>query len=198
METKVVAIVGSYRKGGVTDSAVEAVLAGAREKGATTHTIYLTDEHIEFCSNCRTCVQKPGEERGKCVRQDSLEGILQEVEAADAVVLGSPVNDYNVTAIFRRLMERLLGYAYWPWGSYAPSGRSKRQPRKAVLVASASMPGFLIPLATGAARALRLAAKMMGARPVGVLWLGLTAREPQPKLSQRTLERARRLGWRLA
>lgn len=198
MGSKVVAIVGSYRKGGTIDTAVEAVLAGAREKGAETCTIYLTDKHIEFCTNCRTCVQDPGEARGKCAQHDDLEALLEEIESADAVVLGSPVNDYNVTAIFRRFMERLLGYAYWPWGSAAPRARTRRRPRKAVLVASAAMPAIFIPFATGAARALRLTAKVLGAKTVGAMWLGLVAYAPNTPLSNRTRQRARRLGWRLA
>jgi len=73
-----------------------------------------------------------------------MESILTEIEAADAIVLGSPVSFWNVTAIFRRFLERTLGAIYWPWGQNAPSPRSKRQPRKAVLVASSAMPGFLI------------------------------------------------------
>jgi multimeric flavodoxin WrbA len=109
MITKVVAIVGSYRKGGTIDSAVEAVLEGAREKGAETVTLYLTEKHIEFCTNCRKCMQAPGEERGKCEQQDDLEPMLQEIESANALVLGSPVNFFNVTAIFRRFMERTGG-----------------------------------------------------------------------------------------
>ena len=35
-------------------------------------------------------------------------------------MLASPVNFYNVTAIFRRFLERLLGFTYWPWGKAAP------------------------------------------------------------------------------
>lgn len=198
MSKKIVAIVGSYRKGGTIDSAVEAILAGARSKGARTNTIYLTEKHIEFCTNCRQCVQLPGVERGKCAQQDDLEPLLAEIEAADAVVLGSPVNDYNVTAIFRRFLERLLGYAYWPWGQRAPRARSTRRPRKAVLVSSSSMSGFLIPLATGAARALRLAAKMLGARTVGTLWIGLVGQKPYQPLTSRVIARAYRLGMRLA
>jgi len=198
MSRKVVAIVGSYRKGGTIDAAVEAVLVGAREKGAETSTIYLTDQHIEFCKNCRTCTQKPGPERGKCEHRDDLEPILNEIEAADAVVLGSPVNYYNVTAIYRRFLERLLGYAYWPWGQNAPRPRTKERPRKAVLIASSAMPGFLIPVATGAARALRLTAKMLGAKPVGKLWIGLVASEPRHLLTMRHYEQARRMGWKLA
>jgi multimeric flavodoxin WrbA len=198
MSKKIVAVVGSYRRDGAIDSAVEAVLEGAREKGAQTHTIYLTDQHIEFCTNCRQCTQVPGEERSKCPQQDDLESILTEIEAADAVVLASPVNYWNTTALFRRFLERLLGYVFWPWGQNAPHPRSKKQPRKAVLVASSAMPGFLIPITTGTAKALRITAKILGARPVGSLWIGLVAQKPHPQLSARTLKRARRMGMELA
>jgi NAD(P)H-dependent FMN reductase len=198
MSKKIVAIVGSYRKDGVIAKTVEAVLEGAREKGAETHTIYLTDEHIDFCTNCRQCTQTPGAKRGKCVQDDCLESILTEIEEADSLVLGSPVNYYNVTAIFRRFLERLIGYMYWPWGQSLLTQRSQEQPRKAVLVSSAGMPGLLIPIATGAPRALRLTARMLGAKPVGSLWIGLSAKKQQPALSARTLNRARQMGAKLA
>jgi putative NADPH-quinone reductase len=198
MSKRVVAVVGSYRSGGATESAVDAVLEGARAKGAETRIYQLRDQHIEFCKNCRACTQTPGAQRVRCPQEDDLEPMLKEIEAADAVVLASPVNYYNVTAIFRRFLERLLGFAYWPWGQNGPAQRSKAQPRKAILVASAGMPGFLLPMATGAPRALRLAARMLGAKPVGELWIGLTAGKPDYKLPQRTRERARRLGATLA
>ena len=198
MITKVVAITGSYCPGGIIDSAVEAILEGAREKGAVTHTVRLTDQHIEFCTNCRQCTQAPGAERGKCALQDDLEPILAEIEAADAIVLGSPVNYGNVTAVFRRFMERLIGCAYWPWDQAMPKVRRKTPPRKAVLVASSAMPGFLIPLLSGAASALRTTAKMVAARPVGCLWIGLAAQEPHSPLSPRDRNRARHIGRKLA
>jgi multimeric flavodoxin WrbA len=198
MSARVVAIVGSYIKGGTTDSAVDAILAGAREKGAITHTIYLTDKHLEFCKNCRQCAQKPGTERGHCEQQDDLEPILAAVEAADAIVLGSPVNYGNVTALFRTFMERLLGFSYWPWGQGVPKPRQEKPVRKAVLVATSGMPGIFIPLFTGVAGSLRLAARMLGARTVGHLWVGLSAMEPRHPLSARSRERARRMGWKLA
>ncbi len=198
MSARVVAIVGSYRSGGVADRIVEVVLEGARVMGAQTRTFHLTEQHIEFCRNCRECTQQPGVERGPCRQQDDLEPMLKEIEAADAVVLASPVNYYNVTAIFRRFLERLLGYVYWPWGQMAPKPRTRLQPRKAVLVATSAAPGFLIPLATGAARALRITAALLGAKPVGKLWVGLAAGEARHALSARVVERARRLGMKLA
>jgi len=197
--TRIVAITGSYRNGGITDSAVAAVLAGARERGAETSTIRLMDRHIEFCSNCRACTQEPGPRRGACPQQDDLAAILAEVEAADAIVLGAPVNFYNVTAVFRRFLERLVGYAHWPWGAnLGPAFRGGHPPKKAVLVSSTAAPGFLLPLATGAPRALKIAAKVMGARSIGNLWIGLAAVDPHQGLSARTLARAQALGRKLA
>jgi NAD(P)H-dependent FMN reductase len=194
----VVAIIGSYRRGGITDQAVDAVLEGARAGGARTEKIYLIEQRIEFCRNCRMCSQIPGRERGECVHEDDLESVLRKVEDASAVVLGSPVNYYNVTAVFRRFMERLLGYTYWPWGkNLGPVMRRKVRLKKAVLVASAAVPRFFIPLTTGAPRALKVAAKMVGARPVGKLWIGAVGSEPEEKLRAKVRARAIRLGHKL-
>lgn len=198
MGRKIVAIIGSYRKGGTTDLAVEAILEGAREKGAETHTIHLTGQHLEFCTNCRQCMQTPGPERGKCKQQDDLEPMLAEIAAADAIVLGSPVNLGNVTAIFRRFMERLIGAGYWPWGQLAPSARKIPVTRKAALVATSAMPGFLVPMVTGVGYALRTTAGMLGAKPVGSLYVGQVAKEQHYALPARVRERARRIGMRLA
>lgn len=194
MGKKVVAVLGTYRKGGTLDAAVEAILEGARTKRAVTQTIHLTDRHIEFCTNCRQCTQEPGPERGKCRQKDDLEAILSDIEAADAVVLASPVNFGNATAIFRRFMERLIGCAYWPWRQAAPKGRSKIRTLKAALVATSAAPGFMIPIFTGTRKALRMTASVLGAKPVASLWIGLSAVEPDHQPSPRVLARARRIG----
>jgi multimeric flavodoxin WrbA len=197
MGKKIVAIVGSYRKEGTIDTAIEAILAGARERGAATHAIYLPEKHIEFC---RKCMQPGGHERGKCTHKDDMEPILRELETADAVVLGSPVNCGNTTAIYRRFMERLLGCFYWPWGQRGPRLRRAKFPvkRKAVLVASSGMPGVMIPLFTGTMGALRQTAKVLHAKPVGRMCIGLASGEEHHPLSTRRLAQARRLGMRLA
>ena len=78
--------------------------------------IYLIDKHIEFCANCRTCTQQEGQTRGQCSTIDDMRGILDEIERPDAIVLASPMNFWTVTAIMKRFIERLVCYAYWPWG----------------------------------------------------------------------------------
>jgi len=198
MARRIVAIVGSFRPEGLTHQAVEAILASARAHGAETETISLADHPIEFCTNCRACTQKPGEARVRCSKKDGFEEILARAEAADALVIASPVNYWNATALFRRFLERLIGAAYWPWGQNGPKMRSESHPRKAVLVASAGMPGFLIPIATGTPKALKLAALSLGAKPVGSLWVGLGGAVAHPKLSAKGQAKAAKLGALLA
>ena len=194
MPRNVIAIIGSYRRGGTVDTVADAVLAGAREHGAETSKIYLVDRHIEYCRNCRQCTQQESPVRGECAIHDDMADVLTAIHRADAVVLGAPVNFYNVTAVFRTFLERLLGCCYWPWGQAAPRPRSKALPRKAVLIASSAAPGFLLPLFTGASRALAIAANCLGARPVARFWVGLAAQSATPHLSANLLRRARRVG----
>jgi multimeric flavodoxin WrbA len=114
MVKKIVAIVGSYRRDGTIEHAVDAILQAAAEKGAETEKIRLIESHIEFCRNCRKCTQLEGLQRGACVQPDDIEDILKKIEAADGLVLASPVNFFGVTAVTQRFMERLVCYAFWP------------------------------------------------------------------------------------
>lgn len=198
MSKHIVAILGSYRHNGATRQLVEAMLDELRQRGAQTTLIDLAHQEIAFCSNCRACTQQPGTTRGTCTQKDDMQPILDQLEAADALILASPVNYWNCTALFRRFLERLICYAWWPWGNLSPKPRQRKLHRPAILLATAAMPGFMIPLATGAPKALRLAANSLGAKVSGKLWIGLTANQPQPGLSPRILARARRLAATLA
>jgi multimeric flavodoxin WrbA len=122
---KVLGIVGSYRKGGIIDTAIDEILASAKEEGAEVGKIYLIDKHIEFCTNCRTCAQQQGPQRGKCIHVDDMNSVLEEIESSDAIVLGSPMNFGTVTAVMKRFIERLVCFAYWPWGMGAPKVRNR-------------------------------------------------------------------------
>ncbi len=194
---KVVALVGSYRKGGIIDSAVDEMLAAAEEAGAEVSKIYLADRNIEFCLNCRRCTQAEGKERGVCVQNDDMAALLDKIEVADGLILGSPVNFFTVTALTKRFVERLVCYAYWPWGARVPRMRDKRRDKKALLVISCAMPGFLARLFTGTLRVLKSAAAALGARPVGTLIIGQVAQREKEQLPRGAQSRARRLGRKL-
>ncbi|MGV7222654.1 MAG: flavodoxin family protein [Nitrospinales bacterium] len=174
---QIVGLVGSYRKGGYIDSTVEETLSAARTQGAKTEKIFLLDEHIEFCGNCRTCMQEPGFERGKCVVDDGMEKILQKIDEADSIVIGSPVNCGDVTALTRKFYERSVGYSFWPRGAKMPRIRSKKRTKKAVLISSSSAPGWFSRLFCHAMGTLKGMAKLFGAKPVGTLFIGFADQE---------------------
>jgi multimeric flavodoxin WrbA len=195
---KITAIIGTYRKGGVTDSAVDEILAAAREAGAETATIRLIDRHIEFCRNCRTCTQEEGPKRGVCPLGDEMNAILDEIDRSDAIVLASPMNFWTVTAVMKRFIERLVCFAYWPWGMHGPKMRNKLKTKRAVVVISSAAPGFLARLMSRMVGLLKSCAGLLGAETVGVLFIGLAAGEQKHELSQRVKRKARRLGKKLA
>jgi multimeric flavodoxin WrbA len=194
---KVTAIVGTYRKGGVIDTAVDEILASARDSGAETTKIYLIDKHIEFCTNCRTCTQQAGSQRGECPVADDMRGILDQIGRSDAIVLASPMNFWTVTAVMKRFIERLVCFAYWPWGAHAPKKRNTRKEKRAVIVVSSAAPSLLARLMTRMVGLLKSCAGLLGAKTIGVLFIGLAAEEPKQDIGQRARNKARRLGKRL-
>jgi len=194
----ITAVLGTYRKGGVIDRAVDDILASARAAGATTEKVYLLDEHIEFCTNCRACTQEPGDKRGACPLDDSMSALLDKLERSDAIVLASPMNFWSVTAITKRFIERLICYAYWPWGKPSPSIRSKQKPRRAVSVASSAAPSLIARVMTRMVGLLKSCAGLLGAKTIGVLFVGLAAGDPQADIGNRARKRAHRLGQLLA
>jgi len=197
LAVKVIGIIGSYRKGKTIDSAVSAVLEGAGTGGAETKKINLLDKHIEFCTNCRSCMQKKIEgRRGKCVHTDDMDSILTEIDNADAVILGSPVNFTTVTALMKKFIERLIPYGYWPWGeALSPVNRIVKADKKAVIVTSSACPAFIGRiLMPGALGTLKKAAKVMGAKVIKSLYFGPVAGREDSQLSEKALRKARKAG----
>ena len=198
MNQKVIGIVGSYRKGKVIDSAVSEVLGGAESCGADVSKIYLIDKKIEFCDNCRSCMQKPGQTRQPCVRDDDMEDILRQIDEADAVVLGSPMNIGTVTAVTKCFFERAGVYAYWPWGSAIPKLRIKKTSKKAITIASCAMPAIMAKIiAPGTMRLQRAFARSVGCKVVKSIWIGLAARKSGDGLSEKAALKAFNAGKRL-
>jgi len=194
---KITAIVGSYRKGGMIDQAVEEILAAAREEGAETAKIHLLDKDIEFCRNCRTCTQVEGPDRGACPLVDEMGAVLDELEESDAIVLASPMNFGTVTAVMKKFIERLICFAYWKWGMMAPKTRNKEKPKRAVVVAASAAPAILSRLSSKMVGLMEDGAGLLGAKTIGVLFVGMAAREQRQEIGERTRQKARRLGEKL-
>jgi len=99
---KVLAILGSPRGArSQTRVLTEAVLAGAEEQGAETEVMDLATTRVEFCTACEACHKSP-----RCPLDDAGCQILEQMLAADGIVLASPVYLNQVTAQMKTLLDR--------------------------------------------------------------------------------------------
>jgi len=194
---KITAVVGSYRRGGIVDSAVDEILAAAKAEGAEVEKVNLLDQRVEFCANCRACTLEEGSSRGRCTIQDDVPAILDRIEASQGIVLASPMNFGTVTALMKRFIERLVCYAYWPWGT-GPKPRSEQKAKRAVVVTASAAPALYGRFRTDILKLLKSVARLLGSGRVETLYVGLTRRTPDAGLTDRARARARRLGRRLA
>ena len=105
---KVIAINGSPRKKWNTATLLQQSLEGAGTRGAETELLHLYDIDFKGCISCFACKTIDGSSYGRCAFKDSLTPILQEIEKADVLILGSPIYFGTVTGEMRSFMERLL------------------------------------------------------------------------------------------
>jgi multimeric flavodoxin WrbA len=112
-----------------------------------------------------------------------MHALVEKIEAADGYILASPTNFGAVTALFKRFMERLLVYGYWPWGMPYPRIRKAQAKKKPVLlIASSGAPALFGRWMFGTVKQLKTTASTLGARPVGTLFTGKASLTPHPQL----------------
>jgi multimeric flavodoxin WrbA len=108
---KLIAINGSPRKKGNTATLLRHAIEGAKEKGAKTELIHLYDLDYKGCTSCFACKRIGGKSYGHCAMKDDLRPVLKKVEAADAILIGSPIYYAITTGETRCFLERLM-YPY--------------------------------------------------------------------------------------
>jgi len=106
--TNVIAINGSPRKKWNTATLLEHALQGASSRGAETELIHLYDLDYKGCTSCFACKMKGGKSYGKCALNDGLTAVLEKIQNADALILGSPIYFGIVSGEMRSFIERLL------------------------------------------------------------------------------------------
>jgi multimeric flavodoxin WrbA len=104
---KVLGISGSPRAGGNTDILVQRALEVLAEEGIQTEFLSLADRPIKPCTGCRGCATSGP---AGCVQEDpAFEGMIERFQAADGVLVGSPVYFGSATPQTMALLDR-VGY----------------------------------------------------------------------------------------
>ena len=102
--TSVLGIVGSPRRNGNTETLIDEVLKGARERGAETKKFILYEMDIKPCRACNACSKNK-----KCVQEDDFQSLVEEMRKCDVWVLGTPVYWWGPTAQFKAFIDRWYG-----------------------------------------------------------------------------------------
>ena len=106
---KVIGIAGSLRSKSNTLLYVEKALEIFGGKGFDTELISLRGKEIKPCNGCYDCVKK-----GYCtIEDDDFAEILAKMQAAEGLILGSPVYLSSVVPQMMALLARATFVAYW-------------------------------------------------------------------------------------
>ena len=101
---KVLALNGSPRKNGNTATLLEKVLSPLIEAGWETELVQIGGQKIQGCRGCLKCAEK---KNGRCVfDNDILNGVLEKMLAADAMILGTPCYFTDMSAEMKALVDR--------------------------------------------------------------------------------------------
>ncbi len=99
---RIVGISGSPRRGGNTDLILQEALAAAKVEGAEVDLIRISDFRLQPCNGCMACIVSK-----KCVIDDDVEKLYQEIVKADGIIMGSPSYMQGVTAQMKTFIDRI-------------------------------------------------------------------------------------------
>lgn len=102
MSKKVLILSGSPRKGGNSDLLCDEFLRGAHESGNQVEKVFLRSKKVAPCNACYYCKNSGG----KCAIPDDMAEILDKMQAADVIVMASPVYFYSIGAQMKAVIDR--------------------------------------------------------------------------------------------
>ncbi len=114
---KILVLVGSYRKHGNTSQVAgliaESLQAEAKRQNEDLEieTLYLNHQNIGLCRGCRVCFDR-GEEY--CPLKDDLLSIKARMQAADGILVASPIYVDDISAAVKNWIDRLAHVCHRP------------------------------------------------------------------------------------
>jgi len=108
---KVLAIIGSARKGGNTAALTKIAFEELEKEGIETELIELAGKNLNSCMACYKCFQNKDK---SCINnKDEMNELITKMDEADAIIIGSPTYFANVSSNIKALIDRagLVGIA---------------------------------------------------------------------------------------
>lgn len=106
LQPLILAVAGSPRRGGNTETLLQAAVQGATEEGARVEWVRPNLMKFVACQHCGGCSAT-----GVCVVKDDMQAVYDLIERMDGMILASPIYFGSVTAQVKALIDR--GQALW-------------------------------------------------------------------------------------
>ncbi|MFA5844616.1 MAG: flavodoxin family protein [Coriobacteriia bacterium] len=132
----VLGIAGSPRRHGNSEQLLDACLSSAAEVGGEIVKVVASQTGVLPCRGCNACSLT-----GECVVRDGMREVYRLLDAADAIVVGSPVYFATVPAVLKTIYDRCQ--PYWARRHVLLEPAPRRRPGAMLLVRGGGDPyGF--------------------------------------------------------
>lgn len=102
---RVLCIAGSPRRGGNSDSLLDALEDGVREAGGVPVRLIASAAGVAPCRGCNSCSRD-----GRCIQRDGMDDVYRAIDEADAFAVASPVYFASVPAVLKIILDRCQPY----------------------------------------------------------------------------------------
>lgn len=100
--SKVFVISSSLRRGSNSEQMAKSFVEGAKAKGNEVRYQSLKDFQLSFCKGCLAC-----QNIGKCIIDDDVKNVIEEIATSDYLVLATPVYYYGMAGQLKTFLDRL-------------------------------------------------------------------------------------------
>lgn len=129
----VLCIAGSPRRRGNSERLLEACAEGVRGAGGEAVMLRVADAGIAPCRGCNACSAS-----GECVVTDGMSDVYPLLDAADAIVVSTPVFFATVPAVLKALFDRCQ--PYWARRHVLGMPQAARRPGALIVVGAGGDP----------------------------------------------------------
>jgi len=103
MSKRVLILSASPRKKGNSNALCDRFMEGAMAANHQVDKVRLVEKKINYCKGCYACGGN-----GKCVQKDDMSQILDNMMAADVIVMATPVYFYTMCAQMKTVIDRTV------------------------------------------------------------------------------------------
>ncbi len=197
------AIIGSPRKGKVSDTLVDKAIEGTvgAHPEVMVRKLHLSDFDLNYCRNCLACRdRKTDAPVSKCAMRDGMDDISNAVMDADGLIFGTPVHMGYPPALMMAFLERICWTFAKPEGREltvkgCPVPRSEKERKAIIIVVSGIVPPLLRRLCDSTTPLIRRTIQdSLNAKTVGDMYAG----DIEHRGVDRYCAKATKLGHKLA